>query len=154
MAAEREVTPGVAPALDIGRALVQRYRGCGVEVGGVDESWPLVASGNSYVDTKITGGAGVICAEFFGYHWRWLGRPGAIPSLPLPVARALADVGGRLVRATGRASELGRGSIGLFSRPGTYSIARARRLLGFDPQFGLAEGMRRTEDWVREQGLA
>lgn len=102
---------------------------------------------------NLTGGTGLSCAQFFGHHWRWLGRQGAIPSLPLGVARALADVGGRLVRAAGRPSELGSGAIGLFSRPGTYSIEKARRLLGYEPQVDLAEGMRRTEAWVREQGL-
>jgi len=102
---------------------------------------------------NVTAGSGVSCAEFFGHHWRWLERRGAIPSLPLGVARVLADAGGRLVRATGRASELGSGSIGLFSRPGTYSIDKARRLLGYAPQVDLAAGMERTEAWVRDKGL-
>lgn len=101
----------------------------------------------------VGGGSGVTCAEFFGHHWRWLGRKGAIPSLPLNVAIALAMAGGWLARRLGRSSELGHGSIGLFSRPGTYSIAKARQLLGYDPQVDLTEGMRRTEAWVRSTGL-
>jgi nucleoside-diphosphate-sugar epimerase len=98
-------------------------------------------------------GTGVSCAEFFGHHWRWLGRTGSIPSLPKGLAITLAEAGGRLVRLLGRSSELGRGTIGLMSRPGTYSIEKARRLLGYDPQVGLAEGMQRSEAWVRSRGL-
>ncbi len=32
-------------------------------------------------------------------------------------------------------------------------MEKARRLLGYEPQVDLAEGMRRTEAWLREQGL-
>jgi nucleoside-diphosphate-sugar epimerase len=69
------------------------------------------------------------------------------------VAMAVAEASGRLARWAGRRSEMGRGTLGLFSRPGTYSIEKARRLLGFDPVVDLAEGMRRTEAWARAQGL-
>lgn len=102
---------------------------------------------------NIGGRTGVSCAEFFGHHWRWLGRRGSIPSLPRGIAITLAEAGGRLVRLLGHSSEMGRGTIGLMSRPGTYSIEKARRLLGYDPQVGLAEGMQRSEAWVRSRGL-
>ena len=98
-------------------------------------------------------GKGVTCAEFFGHHWRWLGRRGSIPSLPKSVAIGLAEAGAKLARLAGKSTEMGRGSIGLLSRPGTYSIEKARRLLGFDPKVDLAEGMRRSEAWARSSGL-
>ena len=98
-------------------------------------------------------GTGVTCAEFFGHHWRWLGRRGSIPSLPKSVAIGLAEAGARLARLAGKSTEMGRGSIGLLSRRGTYSIEKARRLLGFDPKVDLAEGMRRSEAWARSSGL-
>jgi nucleoside-diphosphate-sugar epimerase len=98
-------------------------------------------------------GKGVTCAEFFGHHWRWLGRKGSIPSLPRNVAIGLAEAGAKLARLTGKSSEMGRGTIGLLSRRGTYSIEKARRLLGFEPKVDLAEGMRRSEAWVRSSGL-
>ena len=41
----------------------------------------------------------------------------------------------------------------LLARPATYSIEKARRLLGYAPAVDLAEGMRRTEAWAREKGL-
>ena len=35
----------------------------------------------------------------------------------------------------------------------TYSIAKARRVLGYEPTVGLDEGMARCEAWLREVGL-
>ena len=102
----------------------------------------------------LTSGVGVTCAEFFGHHWRWLGKNGSPPTLPKGIAIALAEAGGGIARLIGRTSELGRGSVELLARPATYSIEKARHLLGYAPAVGLDEGMRRSEAWVREQGLA
>lgn len=102
---------------------------------------------------NLTSGQGVPCAEFFGHHWRWLGKRGAIPSLPTSVAIRIAEAGAALARLAGRSTELGRGTIGLLSRPGTYSIEKARRLLGYAPRVDLATGMARSETWARETGL-
>jgi nucleoside-diphosphate-sugar epimerase len=35
---------------------------------------------------------------------------------------------------------------------GALSIDRARRLLDWEPQVDLEEGMRRTEAWLQDQG--
>jgi nucleoside-diphosphate-sugar epimerase len=111
-----------------------------------------VAAGAGQV-FNLTSGQGVPCAEFFGHHWHWLGKRGAIPSLPTSLAIRIAEAGAALARLTGRSSEIGRGSIGLLSRPGTYSIEKARRMLGYTPRMDLATGMRRSENWARETGL-
>lgn len=102
---------------------------------------------------NLTCGTGVTCAEFFGHHWRWLGRSGSIPSLPRGVAVTLAEATARIMRLMGKSTEMGRGTIGLLSRRGTYSIENARRRLGFDPGIGLAEGMHRSEAWARAAGM-
>ena len=102
---------------------------------------------------NMSAGTGVTCAEFFGHHWRWLGRKGSIPSLPTGVAIAVAEATGKLMHMLGRTTEMGRGSIGLMSRAGTYSIEKARRLLGYAPQVDLATGMQRSEAWARSSGL-
>jgi nucleoside-diphosphate-sugar epimerase len=101
----------------------------------------------------LTSGAGPSCAEFFGHHWRWLGKQGSPPSLPKGLAIALAQGGARIAQMLGRPTELGRGSVELLARPATYSIEKARRMLGYSPRVDLAEGMRRTEAWAREQGV-
>ena len=101
----------------------------------------------------LTSGVGLTCAEFFGHHWRWLGKRGSVPSLSTGLAIALAEAGARVARLLGRPSELGRGTVELLARPATYSIEKARRLLGYAPAVDLAEGMRHTEAWAREKGL-
>jgi nucleoside-diphosphate-sugar epimerase len=101
----------------------------------------------------LTSGAGVSCAEFFGHHWRWLGKQGSPRTLPTGLTIALAEAALGIARLFGRSTELGRGSVGLLARPATYSIEKARRLLGYAPAVDLAEGMRRTEAWSREKGL-
>jgi nucleoside-diphosphate-sugar epimerase len=39
------------------------------------------------------------------------------------------------------------------SRRAAYPNARAREELGWEPRVPLAEGMRRSEEWLRAEGL-
>ena len=100
----------------------------------------------------ITDGAGVSCREFFGHYSRMLGKgePRVLPT----AGRARA---GRLPEAAawigGTGTEASRATMRYLARPGTYSTEKAKRLLGFAPAIDLAEGMRRTEAWLREHGL-
>ena len=41
----------------------------------------------------------------------------------------------------------------MLSKTHAPSMEKARRLLGYAPQIDLAEGMRRTEAWLREGGV-
>lgn len=102
---------------------------------------------------NLTGGVGVSCEAFFGHHWRWLGKPGSPRSLPTAAAEVLAGAGGFLMKLIGRPTEMGRGTVRLLARRATYSIDKARRVLGYDPRMDLDGGMRHSEAWVREQGL-
>ena len=100
----------------------------------------------------LSDGAGVTCKEFFGHYYRMLDRRGPV-CLPTPVAVALARgaaVGARLRR---QESEANAATVRYFARPGTYSIGKARRELGYEPTIDLAEGMRRTEAWLHAQGM-
>jgi nucleoside-diphosphate-sugar epimerase len=100
----------------------------------------------------ITDGVGVSCREFFGHYYRMLGRRGPI-CLPTGPAVALARSIGALERARGRETEVGAATMLYFARSGTYSIEKARRVLGYEPKVGLEAGMRKTEAWLREQGM-
>ena len=84
--------------------------------------------------------------EFFGHYARLLGR--RLRSVPTPVARALAAA------AAGAGGERGQSVGGRLHRParGTYSIEKARSMLGYEPAVDLAEGMRRTVAWLAEEG--
>lgn len=93
-------------------------------------------------------GKAVTVGEFFGHYARMLGKRRA-PTAPAAVIRAVLRAqsllpGGPQAHADG---------LIFTSRKATYPNARARELLGWEPRVTLAEGMRRTEDWFRSEGL-
>lgn len=100
----------------------------------------------------ISDGVGVPCREFFGHYSRMLGK-GPPPSLPSLAAVGLAAVPEAAARIGGVHTDYKRSAMRWLARPGTYSIAKARRLLGYEPRIELEEGMRMTETWLREHGL-
>ncbi|HEX8053195.1 MAG TPA: NAD(P)-dependent oxidoreductase [Thermoleophilaceae bacterium] len=101
----------------------------------------------------ISDGVGIECREFFAHHHRWLGVSGP-RTVPTGVALLLAGVNDRARRIAGRETEVNPGAVRYFTRPGTYSIEKARTLLGYEPGVGLDEGLERTRAWVVEAGLA
>jgi nucleoside-diphosphate-sugar epimerase len=100
----------------------------------------------------ISGGIGITCNEFFGNYSRMLGRPAA-RRVPTPLAMALAAIPEAAAWFAGGTTELRRSSVRYRTRTGTYSIEKARRELGFEPAVDLADGMGRTEAWLRDAGL-
>ncbi len=100
----------------------------------------------------LSDGVGVSCAEFFGHYYRMLGKRG--PALiPTPLASAASAASEAIARIGGVPTEFNRASMRYLARTGTYSIEKAREKLGYEPDVDLAEGMRRTEAWLQEQGL-
>jgi nucleoside-diphosphate-sugar epimerase len=69
------------------------------------------------------------------------------------VAKPVAALIGGTARLLGKDSEMGAGTVDMLDRKNTYSIERARKLLGYNPGTSLEEGMRRTEEWARAEGL-
>lgn len=94
----------------------------------------------------LSSGIAVTPAEFFGHYAGMAGR--RLPVLPLPVVRAVAAPLGLL----GDRAPLSRRTLEYVTHPGTYSIAKAARLLGWAPRVDLTEGMRLTERWLRDTG--
>lgn len=99
----------------------------------------------------ISGATGVTSREYFAHLFRFAGRRGPI-GVPTTLGVALARAADRVNRLMGRRSEVNATSMRYLARPGSYSIQKARDVLGYDPKVDLAEGMRRTEQWLREQG--
>lgn len=99
----------------------------------------------------ITSGAGVPCAEYFGRLAEMVG--GSVRTGPTRPVVALMATAGRAERALGRPSELSANAAGMLTRTGTYSIGKARRLLGYEPRVDLDEGMVRTRAWLLAEGL-
>jgi nucleoside-diphosphate-sugar epimerase len=77
------------------------------------------------------------------------------PRLRLPKALATLGAAGLEVigNVTGRSVPLSRTSVAFFSEDRRFNIAKAERELGYTPHFDLPEGIRRTVEWYREEGL-
>jgi nucleoside-diphosphate-sugar epimerase len=100
----------------------------------------------------VTGGAGVEAAEFFGHYAGMLDRP--LRSLPTAAAVALTAPVERMTRQLGFAPPFSPRNLELVTHPGTYSIAKIARTVGWKPRVTLEEGMARTRVWLAETGLA
>lgn len=97
-------------------------------------------------------GHAVTAAEFFGYYARMLGKE-RVPTVPAPVARAAGWAMEKVAGFTGTPPAVTRDAIVFISRKATYPNARARGLLGWEPKVSLEQGMRRSEEWLRAEGL-
>jgi nucleoside-diphosphate-sugar epimerase len=97
-------------------------------------------------------GHAVTAAEFFGHYARMLGKD-AVPTAPEAVTRAAGLAMELAARVTGRPATVTRDSMVFISRKAAYPNARARELLGWEPRVSLDEGMRRSEEWLRAEGL-
>lgn len=87
--------------------------------------------------------------EFYLAYARMLGKA-TLPTLPPFVGRWARLGPARWLRRI-----LGRPAVGAWSvhfrfNPSQFSVAKAQRLLGYTPAVDFAEGMRRTEHWLRQ----
>ena len=99
----------------------------------------------------LTGGEGVSAKEFFRHYADWLGI--GLRSLPRVAATAIAGPIELVSRGMGRKPPVSPRAFEYVTHPGTYSIDKARDVLGWTPQVSLAEGMARTRAWLEEVGL-
>ncbi len=101
---------------------------------------------------NLCDGEVVTYRQFYLRYAAMMGRT-SLPTLPAWVARGAASAPGQLARRL-----LGRPAVGPWSyhfrfNPSRFSIAKAQRVLGYQPQIDFDEGMRRTEVWLREAGI-
>jgi 2-alkyl-3-oxoalkanoate reductase len=99
----------------------------------------------------ITGGEGVTAREFFGHYAQMLGKP--MRSLPGFAAKGLTAPIDLVSRGLGWQPPFSLRAIEYITHPGTYSIAKAQQVLGWEPRISLDDGMRRTRTWLEETGL-
>ena len=97
-------------------------------------------------------GVAVTAAEFFGHYARMLGQDD-VRRVPEPLLRAAAGAMELAARLRGREPEVSREALRYISRRAAYPNSRARELLGWEPRVDLAEGMRRTGAWLRDEGF-
>jgi nucleoside-diphosphate-sugar epimerase len=100
----------------------------------------------------LTGAEKPTIGEFVAHYCRMLGidEPRTAPTRVVrEVARAM-DLAAKL---RGRRSEATPAAIDYLTRRGSYSIERAREVLGYEPAHDLQSGMRKTEEWLRTESL-
>lgn len=100
----------------------------------------------------LGGETATTCETFFGHYYRMLEK-GSPRTMSTSMAVAIAETGRLIFKLLGKPTELGRGAMEMLSKKNTVSNEKAHRLLGWHPQVDLEEGMRRTEVWLREQGV-
>ena len=93
--------------------------------------------------------------EFIGTICEAAGLPTPAKSVPLPVAKGLANLMEAVYRMLGKqeAPLLSSARIKFLGLNLDYSIDKARRLLGYDPATDFTAAMRTTIGWSREAGL-
>ena len=100
----------------------------------------------------LGGETAITCEKFFGHYYRMLGK-GSPRMMSTSAAIAIAEIGRALFTLLGKQTEMGRGAMEMLSKKNTVSNEKAHRLLGWHPQVDLEEGMRRTEAWLRADGM-
>jgi nucleoside-diphosphate-sugar epimerase len=100
----------------------------------------------------LTGSEQPTIGEFVAYYSRMLGL-GEPRTAPTRVVREVARAMDIAAKVRGRRSEATPAAIDYSTRRGSYSIARAREVLGYEPAHDLESGMKKTEEWLRAESL-
>ena len=100
---------------------------------------------------NITDGEPVPWRDFFAAYGRMAGVD-SFPSAPYPAAYAYAIFKEIMSKVTGKRSSINREVVKTFHSHNSFSNAKARRILGWEPAVNFEEGMRRTEAWLRAEG--
>ena len=101
---------------------------------------------------NLTDGIGIPNVDFFAPIAELVGR--RLICVPTAVALGAAAAVQRAARFTPGDNDVNAASARYLLRTGTYSNAKAREVLGWEPRVGLELGMSRTVDWLREEGYA
>ena len=101
---------------------------------------------------NLTGSEHPPIGDFFAHYSRMAGvaPPRTAPTVLVREIARLMDAAAWLRRRT---NEVTPAAVSYFTRRGTYSIRRARELLGYNPSHDLESGMRETERWLRDEKL-
>jgi nucleoside-diphosphate-sugar epimerase len=92
---------------------------------------------------------------FGEYFDRIAAMSGARPArrLPRPILVAAARISEAVAALRGEPPAFSSRAITFVDRRGTVSTRRIRQELGWEPRVSLDEGLRRTEEWLRAEGL-
>lgn len=144
-----QIKRGRLRLLDGGRGLVNLGYIENVTAGALLALTVPAAAGRTY---NLCDGQVIPFREFYGYYARMVGVT-HLPSAPAWAGRlAILPPTRWLRRLLGRPSA-GRWSLHYLLNTSRFSIAKAQRELGYAPTVDVAEGMRRSEAWLRETGV-
>ncbi|MDO5031907.1 NAD(P)-dependent oxidoreductase [Corynebacterium sp.] len=100
---------------------------------------------------NLTDGTVVTCKEFFRTLATYT-KTGSFPVLPSAAAIGASGIISAVSSLRGESTETNPNTMHyLMRRTGGYSIAKARRILGFEPRVCLNEGQRRAAEWCLQQ---
>ncbi len=88
--------------------------------------------------------------EFLGFYAKMAGK--SLRRIPASLAHGGARAAERAERALGRRPKVVSEMVGVMTSRAVFSGEKARRILGFEPDFDLETGMRETEAWLRRSG--
>jgi nucleoside-diphosphate-sugar epimerase len=100
----------------------------------------------------LSGGIPMTCLDFFTNHWHWAGRKGQPRTMSTGTAVFITRILQTVNRWLKRQDEASPDAMYMFARSGDFSIAKAQRLLGYQPKMDLATGLKNSENWMRETG--
>lgn len=100
---------------------------------------------------NLCDGAVVTYRQFYLRYAAMLGKD-RLPMMPAWLARGATGRPGRWLRRLLGRQPVGRWSYHFRFNPSRFSIAKAQRLLGFQPAIDFEEGMARTERWLHAAG--
>jgi nucleoside-diphosphate-sugar epimerase len=99
----------------------------------------------------ITDGTAVTWKEFFGSYAQMAGKP-KMRSVSERLAKVIALGMEISSKFSGRPPKITREAVRYLTRQARFNIEKAMRELGYKPRFSLEEGMKLTEQWLREAG--
>src|SRR3954447_4488928 len=97
----------------------------------------------------LSDGVGIANRDFFAPYAELVGR--RLQTMPTPLALAAAAVVERAARRRPGDNDVTPLALRYMLRRGTYSNAKARRVLGWTPRVSVEEGLVRTVDWLSGQ---
>lgn len=100
----------------------------------------------------VTNGIGIRARSFFRRYCDIM-RVGPPRTAPYRLLRPLVGAVGFIDRLRGQPGHFEPATIDYMMRRGTYSIARAREILDFEPKVDLDEGFKLTAAWLVREGI-
>ena len=132
-----------------GRGLVNLGYIDNVVQGTLQALTAAAAAGQTY---NLCDGQAIPFHEFYGYYARMMGIS-RLPSVPAWAGKLVISPPGRWARRLLGRQATGRWSLHYLQNSSRFAITKAQRELGYAPTIDVAEGMRRTEAWLRQTGV-